>query len=418
MEGKCPHCGKSLDGSQKIGIENAEQKEISPEGKAELPGGDLSGVKIDLDFDPRKERRKDLMGEAGKEVKKDSAPAIGVKKIQIEIDKELESLSGYGPAPEGWLGTVAYMFRVMSRKKELRAQIERIREEIKEGRKNLDGDLLVIGRKKYSEPGAQKAYPVNVEKIKIAKEKLESAGSTKDLEYREMEENQNYIDEEIVRLQNEAQKYRVEEETMAKIVEEHRLEFQKARARMQRFEIEERNIKRLMTEKAESQELEKLKIKMAQVEDEKKLFAPQLESLRSIFEESERKLALIRSSIVEIQGKISIASKRKANIEMAYKKKIEEMDRHYHSLQEEYNDAIRDLAVASLENDDLPEEFKVMKEKISKRLSSIRGLEDKAKKLENAMNSYSRGAFQRAYILLGSSVLAIIALVVILLAIL
>jgi len=103
---------------------------------------------------------------------------------------------------------------------------------------------------------------------------------------------------------------------------------------------------------------------------------------------------------------------------MAYKKKIEEMDRHYHSLQEEYNDAIRDLAVASLENDDLPEEFKVMKEKISKRLSSIRGLEDKAKKLENAMNSYSRGAFQRAYILLGSSVLAIIALVVILLAIL
>jgi hypothetical protein len=417
--GPCPHCGKNLGGD-----ETAPSAPSAPAPAAAGSHGganidlDTSGESLDLDFDPRKERleRKPsrssvgpaIAAGAGKKVSRvEQKPGVREGRLQIDVDGELNAISGYGPPPDGWGGAISYMFKVRGRRKMLLQEIMRIEQDYSGKRKDLGEDLLVIGRRKMAEPNAEQAYARQMEAIKMAREKVDETKQEKSVESRDMEDKEAYLDDEIMRLQNEVDRYRVEEEAVAREAQQRGGEYKKARLKMQRFDIEIRNIRQLSlgqgkgAEPADPARVAPLNAQLAGLERQKQAFDPELKSLQAAAEETDRKLAMVRSSIAEVQGKITIANKRKSQVASTFRKRAGEMEQAFLKIQEEHDRAVRDLAVASLEKNDLPAEFADLKEKLSAKIKSVDAVESHLQKVKTAMDSYSRVSFQRAYIVMG-----------------
>jgi hypothetical protein len=463
--GPCPHCGKELGGDQapaKAGP--AAVDTFSVHGELSM---DESGGSLDLAVDPKQERmtgkqrafsvksgsaampeakpkpqaprtdagqdpgdnldlavdiRRERMTGKQRAATSKQAPASKGGRLQLEVDEELARISGYGLPPEGWMGAVQYYLRVTRRRKEIAILVRQIEEEVASKTKDLDDDLLIIGRRKIGETGTAEAYPMASAAVDIAREKVEETKQEKSIEAKEMEDKEAFLDDELLKLESEVGKLRIEEEALGKDAQLRSGEYKKARLKMQRFDIETRNLRQLIMNQARGGDdaaaspgrIESLEAQVRDIDSQKKLFEPELASLQAAAEEVDRKLALVRTTMAEIMGKMTLSRKRKSIVVSSLLKQVETIEGKFRGMQDQQNDAIRRLALECVERDDLPAEFKGMKEKLAGRRKALAAATDKLTKTKAARESYSRTAFQRAYITVGGGVALLLLLIILL----
>jgi len=401
--GPCPHCAKDLDTDSAAGVSVNEHGEINL---------DEGGAALELDLGPPDAGTEPDGGAGGGPAKKPAAPAGRAEdkkmRIQLEEESELLELSGYGRPPEGWLGAVGYLFHVMKQRKVVDARIRQIEEDQRAKKKDLDEDLLVIGRRKMSEQGSEASYALEMGAIAIATDKVEETRQEKSTEAKEMEDKQAFLDDEMLKIENEIGKMRVEEEALAKEAQLRSGEYKKGRLKMQRFDIEIRNLRQLLANETKAQtsaspaKMESFKSQIKDIENQKQAFQPELETLKAQAEEVDRKLALVRSNQSELMGKMTLSKQRKSIVVSSLEKRGQEMEDKFKDMQEEHSEAIRKLARAAFEQKDLPSEFSSMQDKLDSKMKLVDKAQSMLEKHRAARDAYSRAAFQRATIVLGA----------------
>jgi chromosome segregation ATPase len=257
--------------------------------------------------------------------------------------------------------------------------------------------------------------------IDIAREKVEETKQEKSIEAKEMEDKEAFLDDELLKLESEVGKLRIEEEALGREAQLRSGEYKKARLKMQRFDIETRNLRQLIMNQAKGGDgadspgrIESLEAQVRDIESQKKLFEPELASLQAAAEEVDRKLALVRTTMAEIMGKMTLSRKRKSIVVSSLQKQVETIEGKFRGMQDQQNDAIRRLALACVERGDLPAEFKGMKEKLAGKRKALAAAADKLARTKAARDSYSRSAFQRAYITVGGGVALLVLLIILL----
>ena len=445
--GPCPHCGKEL-APKPPAPKPPAAAQPAPEGQAGQGAGEGQaeydpmgldptaisldegeGGSLELELDPEAVRRapprrpvdEEKVEEASIEVSEEYETEKKKKKVVvIDPEEELRQLSGYGPVPEGWGGSINYLFKVQKQKKVLANTIATLEEAMRKKKEDLDNDLMIIGRRKMTEKGVEKKYGMETEAIRVATENVKSAREEKNTEAQDMEDKEAYLDEEIMKLQNEVDRYRVEEETLGRNANEKTADYKKAKSKLQRYDIEIRNVRQLMVGKGKGAAppdpamQDRYQRQIQQLELDKSGSQPDVEVKRQAAEEVDRQLAAVRSHISELMGKITLANKRKTQVVSSLKQRSKEIEERYGRIQEDYNSAIRNLALSSFENEDLPSEFSDMQEKLQAKVDSIDETDEKLKKIHNARDSYSRSAIQRATILLGGGAGLVILLIILL----
>jgi len=401
--GPCPHCAKELSFEPSAGVSVTEHGEISM---------DEGGAALELDLEPAGDGGKPSggTGEApGKTPPRPAGMSADRKpRIQLEEESELLELSGYGHPPEGWLGAVGYLFHVMKQRKVVDARIRQIEEDQRAKKKDLDEDLLIIGRRKMSETGAEASYALEIGAIAIATDKVEETRQEKSTEAQEMEDKEAFLDDEMLKIENEIGRMRVEEEALAKEAQVRSGEYRKAKLKMQRFDIEIRNLRQLLANETKAQlsassaKVESFKSQIQDIENHRQAFQPELSALKEAAEVVDRKLALVRSSQSELMGKMTLSKQRKSIVVSSLQQRGQEMEHKFNDMQEEYNDAVRKLARAAFEQKDLPGEFSSMHDKLDSKIKLMDKAQSMLEKHVAARDAYSRVAFQRAYIVLGA----------------
>jgi chromosome segregation ATPase len=398
--GPCPHCAKDLASAPAAGPSISEHGEINL---------DEGGAALELDLGPSGSEAGQEEG-AGEEPGEGPPRKAGDRKLRVQLEEENEllELSGYGRPPDGWLGAVGYLFHVMKQRKVVDARIRQIEEDRKAKMKDLDEDLLVIGRRKMSETGAEESYALEMGAIAIATDKVEETRQEKSTEAREMEDKEAFLDDEMLKIENEIGRMRVEEETLAREAQVRSGEYKKARLKMQRFDIEIRNLRQLLANETKAQttaspaKVESFKSQIKDIENQKQAFQPELETLKGAAEEVDRKLALVRSNQSELMGKMTLSKQRKSIVVSSLQQRGREMEDKFKDMQQEYNEAVRKLARAAFEQKDLPAEFSSMQDKLDSKIKLMDKAQSMLEKHRAARDAYSRAAFQRAYIVLGA----------------
>jgi chromosome segregation ATPase len=416
--GPCPHCAKELSSEPAAGASVTEHGEISLD-----EGG--AALELDLESGGDGAEPQEGSGEAPGKAPPGPAGKSADRKLRIQMEEESEllDLSGYGRPPEGWLGAVGYLFHVMKQRKVMDARIRQIEEDQKAKKKDMDEDLLVIGRRKMAEPGAEASYALEMGAIAIVTDRVEETRQEKSTEARDMEDKEAFLDDEMLKIENEIGRMRVEEETLGKESQVRSGEYKKARLKMQRFDIEIRNLRQLLANEtkagttASPARAESFRSQIQDIENQKKAFQPELDTLKGEAEEVDRKLALVRSSISELMGKMTLSKKRKSIVVSSLQQRSQEMEDKYKDVQEEYNDAIRRIARAAFEKKDLPAEFSSMQDKLDSKIKLMDKAQSMLEKHRAARDAWSRVAFQRATIVLGAGA-GLFLLLLILLAIL
>jgi len=451
--GPCPHCGEQLsDTAEELAAnlasldldDGAGERRVDPATGEVLSAASSSTREVDLDlggdapielgFDPATARaglgptKRALPPEDGPPAGKEESPrpraavsSAATAETGPDVS-EVASIAGYGPEPSGFLQAVPYMLNVRKRRGILKAEIAKIEAEHGTTREDLDKDLLLVGNRKLDEleedPGP---YERELDAINKSRRLLDRFRSEREVEEQDMKGKESYVDEEITRLQVEADKFKSEQDVLNSEAEDAYAARKRIQLRLQRVEIEIRNIRGQIPTPGKGEPppdpsiVMPLESKIAGLGEVKGHIKQEIETADEGIREINRKLAIARNQVSEQMGKIALANKRKNELLQSRKASDEVSQSKFYELQHVLEDDIRSLARKVLKDDSLPVSCEDMKGALEVKIASVSAIESKLELYRTAIDSYSTTDYNRGnYLLAGSAVLAFILLLLIL----
>ncbi len=449
--GPCPHCGEQLSETAEelaanlasLDIDDMGERRVDPATGEVMLGGSSSSHEVDLDtggstpielgFDPHAERarpgptKRAIAPEGNGPAEESGSPARPAASAaspasQVHDVDEVASISGYGPEPTGFLQAVPYMLHVRKRREILKNEISKIDAEHEAAREDLDKDLLLVGNRKLDElevdPGA---YERELEAINKGRRLVESFRSERAIEEQDMKGKESYVDEEITRLQVEADKFKSEQDVLNSDAEDAYASRKRIQLRLQRVEIEIRNIREQIPRPKKGEPppdpaiVMPLESKIAGLEEVKGHIKSEIATADDGIKEINRKLGIARNQVSEQMGKITLTNKKKTDLLQSRKASDEVSQSKFYELQGTLEDDVRSLARKVLRGDALPANCVDMKSALELKISGVEAIESKLQLYRTAIDSYSSTDFKRGnLLLLGTGVLAFILLLLIL----
>ena len=314
------------------------------------------------------------------------------------------------------------MLNVRKRRAVLKAEIDKIEAEHRTAKEDLEKDLLLVGNRKLDEmeddPGP---YERELDAINKSRRQLDQFRSQREVEEQDMKGKETYVDEEITRLQVEADKFKSEQDVLNSEAEDAYAARKRIQLRLQRVEIEIRNIRDQIPKPAKGEPppdpsiVMPLESKIAGLEEVKGHIKQEIETADEGIREINRKLAIARNQVSEQMGKIALANKKKTDLMQSRKASDEVSQSKFYDLQGALEEDIRALARKVLRDDCLPVNSEDMKGALEVKIASVSAIESKLELHRTAIDSYSTPDFQRGnYLMIGSGVLVFILILLIL----
>lgn len=428
--GPCPHCGKELSNSIPLETQDESTQDAVPgmrhvdpatgeitesgPGTADVDLDPGDSDSIELGFDPNEERRARAQEPAPSSASgAEAGPPGGQSASPTSADTsspgedEVASVAGYGSPPDSFFKTAGYMFHVRKRRRALAREVASIDTDVANALDDLDADLLKVGTRKEQEAVEEGDFGRQVEAIHEMKAQVDQFRQQRDVEDKDRESKIGYIDEEISRLEVEVQKFRNEEEIVAREAEDAYASRKRVQLKLQRVEIEIRNIKQTMptSKKGEPpidpKELEPFEKQIAEREETHKTIKSELQEADDVVKEVNRKLAIARNAVSEQMGKVSLANKKKEAILENARNSEQQSQKQFFDLQKKLEDRYRDLARESLKAEKLPRGMENMADVIARKMDVVQGLKAKLELHRTALDSYSHSDYTKGHILLG-----------------
>ncbi len=450
-KGPCPHCGEQLSETAEelaanlasLDIDDTAGRQVDPATGEVMVGGGSASREVDLDlggdmsielgFDPHAERarpgptKRALPPEDDGPAEKQGSPAkpaVSSASVAASVPEmsEVASVSGYGPDPSGFLQAVPYMLHVRKRREILKGEIAKIEAEHNTAKEDLDKDLLLVGNRKLDEleedPGP---YVRELEAISKGRRQVDAFRSERALEEQDMKGKESYVDEEITRLQVEADKFKSEQDVLNSEAEDAYASRKRIQLRLQRVDIEIRNIRGQIPRPGKGEPppdpaiVMPLESKIAGLEEVRGHIKSEIATADEGIKEINRKLAIARNQVSEQMGKIALANKKKTDLQQSRKASDEVSQSKFYDLQGALEDDIRALARKVLRDDALPPSCEDMRSALELKIAGVEAIESKLELYRTAIDSYSSPDFKRGnLLLLGAGILAFILLLLIL----
>jgi chromosome segregation ATPase len=394
----------------------------SPAGGAPSGDGTAGTGEIELDFDPAAERARRRPGPH--EDAAATSPAAGhgpPSGGEVPPEEHIDRIAGFGDPPDSFFKTAGYMLHVRRRRGVLAAEIARIEEELREARSDLDADLLDIGKHKEKEAAGSGRFGRELDAIHAMQSRITAHRKEQDIEEQDRRGQEVYLDEEISRLEVEAEKYRNEEDIVAREAEDAYDSRKRVQLKLQRVEIEIRNIRQTMPRSAKDEPpiapevLEPYERQIAEREEAAREMKAELAEAEDRVKQINRKLAMARNAVSEQMGKIALANKKKAQILEQARSSEQGAQRALAQMQQDLEERYRDLAMSALEQEELPGSRREMAPVVTEKIAKVESIEEKLDLHRRALDSYSRSDFTKGHVLLGgAAALALLVVVLVL----
>lgn len=445
--GPCPHCGKELSPKAEALVEelasldldtgspaHAATQPLQPLGRQVDPATgevmtgassasrevDLSpegpDVPIELGFDPLAERAKKTslpappQQAAGEDASSlpAPAPAATAQAASVPGTDEVARVSGYGSPPSSLLNSLKYMLHVRKRRSALKGEIADIEKQLAEANESLSKDLLDVGNRKVDEIDQDAgAYGHELESIHRARGLVEHFRSERAVETQDMKGKESYIDEEISRIQLDADRYKSEQDVLNSEAEDAYAARKRIQLRLQRVDIEIRNIKEQIPRPKKGEPppdpavVMPLESKIAGLQEVRRHIAEELHTADEGIKEINRKLAIARNKVSEKMGQIALSNKKKSELLQVRKASDEISQGRFYELQGQLEDQIKALARKALMDDALPEDTEPMKRTLEEKIANVDSITSNLEIHKTAIESYSKQDYMRGHFILG-----------------
>ncbi len=418
--GPCPHCGKELSDSVPLVIDGGDSPAGRTDGRrmdlatgeimegspaaGDLAGGGYDDGPIELDIDPARER-----AARARPVK---APAAHGKSPAVQAStsaplEEMASIAGFGPSPDSFFKTAGYMVHVRRRRKALASDIAGIEKQHGAALDDLNANLLKLGTKVEDQAVESGDFGREVEAIREMKTSVSRFRQQRSVEEQDRKGQQDYLDEEISRIEVEAQKFKNEEEIISREAEDAHASRKRVQLRQQRVEIEIRNIKQTMPRPAKGEPpvarevLAPYERQIAERESALKDIGAELTLAEENVKDVNRKLAMARNAVSEQMGKISLVNRKKEQMVENARQSDAKAQGEFYDMQSRLEELYRTLARTALDAGKIPEGMEGMDEVITARMDAEAALGAKLELYRGAMDSYSHSDFAKGHVLLG-----------------
>jgi hypothetical protein len=390
----------------------------------DLEPGDAGS--IELDFDPLAERKARSMPAPAPAPQRDgtaAAPAADPSTEQLD-KQQVDEIAGFGSPPDGIINALPYMLAVRKRRGILRRAIADLETQHAKAREDLDKDLLRVGNRKFEDIGDDdEGYGPQVSAIRKAQSEIDAFRSERSLEEQDMAGKESYVDEEIQRLQAEADRYKTEEEAVSREVDEATLARKRVQLRLQRVDIEMRNLKAQIPKPGKDEPapdpalVMQIESKLSGLKEVRDVIQGELDEADAEVKGLNRKLALARSAVSEQMGKVSLVEKKKTQLAQARKVSDQVSQGRFYELQSTLDGQLRDLALKCLAANDIPLDLGEMKNVLESKTASVEELERKRDLHRLAIDSYSHPDYVKGLVMLGGIAFMGFVLLILLLAI-
>ncbi len=443
--GPCPHCGREIsgsvpaaDGSRPGSTRGAQgqQRTFDPstgevsDGSAHEAGSfadrDEEGDSpIELGIDVDSERFRKAGPRTGQSGAGDAPGGAATPPPAIMPGSDdVARIAGYGDPPDAFLQAVPYMLAVRKRRTVLASEIAAQEKVHEEARGDLEAELLSVGSRKLAECRGTDEQEKLVASIDEASKDVSRLRGERQAEDDEFKAKAGYVDEELSKLRTDAEKLKSEESIRERDAEEARSAARRVRLKVQRIDIEVRNIRDAIPRPQKGAPppdpavVAGHEARMGVLEGNRREVQAELDQAEEKVKGIERKLAIARSALSERMGKVAMADRRRDDLVSHRQASDTEMQKRFYDRQKAYEDLVRELGMREFKEGKLPSGSEGAQEILARKIEREAQASAKLDLLGKAFASYSTTVYMRGWYVLGAGAALFVLLLVTLVALL